>query len=50
MGGIFLGRDLKRVLGVKVIGSGVTDLSLPFLMGFLERFFCDVTAARSAGA
>ena len=49
MGGIFLGQDRRCALGVRVIGSGVMDLSLPFLMVFLNKFSCDVTAARSAG-
>ena len=49
------GRDFpwprpRCVLDVTVIGSGVMDLSRPFLMVLLNRSFCDVTAVRSAGA
>ena len=35
---------------VRVIGSGVMDLSLPFSMVILNRSFCNATAARSACA
>ncbi len=50
MGGIFLGRDLSRALGVRGIGSGVTDLSLPFLTVLMSMFSCGATGVRSAGA
>ena len=47
-GGIFLGPDRRRALGVKAVGSGVMDLSPLFLTAIQGRYFSAATAARNA--
>ena len=50
-GEIFLGPDLRCVLDVRVIGSGVMDSSLPFLTVLMSRALsaADGEAAAAAG-